>query len=338
MILALSIGGYMNNTNKHKEAHMQGRNAPVAWLLAVSLFLVIAVLLPPGASAEITITLKNSFIEKYKNRATIETNFTVDKAHKKPNPASKDGDLHIAGRAVEVGLPIVAEIMNAASVPEAVARIHDLEGTNEKVVMAGAWRIWTEHGGDSEQVQGRKIPPYKNANPDHVFEIHPVTQIGGLSVAETLRPIEGYKPKQAGPAFHRYEITKSQIIPGETTTTLVTNMAGYNYVEFLLQLNENPYKVSDGYLAKANAHEVDDGELVVRNRRMVFINGSAPAEAVKDLKDGDCLHVLGIPRIDLALVSWRVRNAKTRPYALHWSLPYEIIVVGLYRDNACERI
>ncbi len=31
----------------------------------------------------------------------------------KPNPPSKDGDLHVAGRTEEVGLPIVAEIMNA---------------------------------------------------------------------------------------------------------------------------------------------------------------------------------------------------------------------------------
>jgi len=44
------------------------------------------------------------------------------------------------------------------------------------------------------------------------------------------------------------------------------------------------------------------------------------------------LHVLGIPRIDLALVSWRVRNAGTRPEALRWDLPYEIIVVGVF-DN-----
>jgi hypothetical protein len=228
--------------------------------------------------------------------------------------------------------------MNAASVPAAVTRIHGLEGTGEEVWMAGAWRLWTEHGGDSEQVQGRKIPPYKNANPDHVFEIHPVTKVGDMSVMDTLRPIEGYKPKQAGPAFHRYEITKSQIVPGEDTTTLITNMAGYNYVEFLLVLDEDPHRIPDGYLAKANAHEVDDGELVVRNRRMVFVDGSAPAEAVKNLKDGDCLHVLGIPRIDLALVSWRTRNAKTKPYVLRWSLPYEIIVVGHYKDNACERI
>jgi hypothetical protein len=65
--------------------------------------------------ANIEITLKNDFIEQYKDKATISVSFVVDKAHKRPNPPKKDGDLHAAGRADEVGLPMVAEIMNAAS-------------------------------------------------------------------------------------------------------------------------------------------------------------------------------------------------------------------------------
>ena len=64
---------------------------------------VIACFLSPAIYADTQITLKNSFIEKYKNRATITATYTVDAAHKKPNPASKDGDMHIAGRAREAG-------------------------------------------------------------------------------------------------------------------------------------------------------------------------------------------------------------------------------------------
>lgn len=53
------------------------------------------------------------------------------------------------------------------------------------------------------------------------------------------------------------------------------------------------------------------------------------------MKEGDCQRVLGIPRLDLALVSWRARNAKTNPDALTWNLPYEIIVVDIY-DSECH--
>lgn len=295
---------------------------------------VLAALLAAAVHAETQITLKNSFIEKYKNRATVTATYTIDAAHKKPNPASKDGDMHVAGRAPEVGLPIVAEIMNAASEQAAVDKVHEVEGTGQAIKIAGAWRIWTEHGGDSVQTQGKKLKPFTTSNPEHVFEIHPVTKLDDISVSDSFHPIEGFETKDADRAFHRYETTRSRIIPGKNTTTLITTMAGYNYVEFLVELNEDPKPVTDGTLAMASILDLD-GELLVRNRRMVFVAGTPPDVAVKNLKKGDCLHVLGIPRIDLALVSWRARNVEKRPGALTWSLPYEMIMAGVYEDEAC---
>ena len=115
--------------------------------------LLILLLIPVVAQAQIEITLKNSFIEKFKDRATIDATFTVDKAHKRPNPGAKDGDLHIAGRAPEIGLAIVAEIMNAKDEDSAVNLIHSVEGTNKTVKLSGAWRLWCEHGGESKQIQ-----------------------------------------------------------------------------------------------------------------------------------------------------------------------------------------
>ena len=82
-------------------------------LAAALLFLVCVVC--RSLFANIEITLKNDFIEQFKDQATISVSYTVDKAHRHPNPPKNDGDLHAAGRADEVGLPIVAEIMNASS-------------------------------------------------------------------------------------------------------------------------------------------------------------------------------------------------------------------------------
>jgi len=277
--------------------------------------------------------MKNSFIEKYKNRATIDTSFTIDKAHKKPNSPSKDGDLHIAGRAPEIGLPAVAEIMNAAEKSEAVHVVHEMEGTGKPIAISGAWRMWCEHGGGSKQVQGAKLEPFDTSNPDHVFEIHPVTKIGDKSVLDSLHPIEGFRTKEAHDAFSRYENLKARIIPEakKKATTIVTSMAGYNYVEFVLELSEEPHEVEDGRMVFASVHDLE-GELLVRKRRMVFVKDTPPELAVKSLKKGDRLHVLGLPRIDLALVSWRAKNAKKDPSVLNWNLPYEIIVVGVYKD------
>src|SRR5215470_10531944 len=93
-----------------------------------------------------TLILKKAFVAKFKDRATIDATFFVDHAHKKPNPGAKDGDMHVAGRAPnEIGLPMVAEVMNAKDEKKAVDSIHAVEGTGKSVEISGAWRLWFEH-------------------------------------------------------------------------------------------------------------------------------------------------------------------------------------------------
>lgn len=306
---------------------------------------LILILLPVAGSAQIQITLKNSFIEKFKDRATIDATFTVDKAHKTPNPASKDGDLHVAGRAPEIGLAIVSEIMNAKDEDSAVQAIHAAEQTHKSVKLSGAWRIWCEHGGESMQVQGAALQPFDTTNPDHVFEIHPITSLAGQSISDSLKPIAGFVTKDAEDSFTAYENKKCQLVPNGTkrTTTIITSMAGFNYVEFRIKLHSAPFQVADGMMVfatvlklKATGDSSDDDEeddsIIVRNRRMIFIKGSAPEAAVKNLTKGSVLHVIGVPRICLALVSFRTHNTKKFPGILTWNLPYEMLIVGVYNN------
>ena len=309
-------------------------HSKTSWSIAgQGIGLLILLLIPVVAQAQIEITLKNSFIEKFKDRATVDATFTVDKAHKRPNPGSKDGDLHIAGRAPEIGLAIVAEIMNAKDEDSAVNLIHSVEGKNKTVKLSGAWRLWCEHGGESKQIQGAKLDPFDTTNPSHVFEIHPITSLDGESISESLKPIAGFTPKDAETAFVSYENKKSQIISNgaKKTTTIVTSMGGFNYVEFKIELTQDPRAVTDGTMAFAKVLDLGD-ETLVQKRRMVFVHGSEPETAVKKLHKGDTLHVLGVPRIDLALVSYRTKNAKTTPGILNWNLPYEMLIVAVYPD------
>src|SRR5258708_14227856 len=91
----------------------------------LALALLLGALLPPAAArADVQITLQDTFIERYKDRATLDATYTVDKAHPRANPTAKDGDLHAAGRAPEIGLAAVAEVMNAAAQPDALDRTH----------------------------------------------------------------------------------------------------------------------------------------------------------------------------------------------------------------------
>lgn len=101
-------------------------------------------------AADLTLTLPNDFIEKYKNRATIATEFEIHFAHKapkKPSPSkpANDGDIHISGIASELRMPAVAELMNAAGQPKSARLRKQDEGRKGSAhgglaFLAGAWR------------------------------------------------------------------------------------------------------------------------------------------------------------------------------------------------------
>src|SRR5258708_26481541 len=69
-----------------------GRQAIIAYLAVDSQL----------APKHVSIEIGRSFIEKYQNRVTIRTRFTVDKAMAAPLPPPLDGDVHFAGRAPQV--------------------------------------------------------------------------------------------------------------------------------------------------------------------------------------------------------------------------------------------
>jgi hypothetical protein len=290
------------------------------------------VLLPLAVQAEIEITLKNSFIEKFKNRATIDATFTIDKAHAHANPANKDGDLHAAGRAPEIGLAAVAEVMNAKFETAALDLIHQGEQSGTPLQVRGIWRLWCEHGGDVEFVQGNPLSPFDTTNPPHVFEVHPLLKVGDQRLEDSFKPIDGFTYKDAAQAFRSYENLSSHIKPGSSQTTITTTMAGFNYVEFAIQLNEEPtHTIEDGLTVLASVLDLQ-GELLVHNRRMVFAQGTEPFEKVRALHKGSTLHVVGIPRINLSLLSFRVAHKAQKPESLDWSLPYEMVVVAAFDD------
>jgi hypothetical protein len=290
---------------------------------------VVAIWLSAGNCLAAAITLQNSFIKQYANRATMTANCVIDHAHAKPNPPIKDGDLHIAVRSKDIGLPAVAEIMNAASEPAALTLVKTNDANDQPVQIRGAWRLWCEHPSKTPQVQGRPVPSAKNTNPDHVFEIHPISSIGNIAVLASFKPIVGYKPYPAEKAFTRYETLSCKITPGATTTTIETPKAVYNYAEFVIRPTESRESLPDGTRIQADVLD-NNGKIVVR-RPMVFVKGSPPEQAVRNLAKNTTMHVTGIPRISLKNVLWRSQMAKQgkREY-LTATLPYEMIIAAAH--------
>lgn len=282
-------------------------------------------------SAE-TLVLKRAWVETFKDRATIDAAFIIDHAHKHPNAPAEDGDMHVAGRAPkEIGLPMVAELMNAAGTLEkaAVDLIHANEGNQKASPITGAWRLWFEHPAAS-QTQFAPVSPATNTNPDHSFEIHPITKYGGQDVAGSLDFVPQFPAHDAKSSFGSYEKMSLTMQASATAITMDAKKSGFNYAVFRMKLRATPTKLGDGGLAViADVLDDKDPETVLASKvRMIFVPGTGPWKLIgKDAGDGSEFDALGIPRLNLNAISKFAAAAGSTTSTR--KLPYEMIVVGL---------
>jgi hypothetical protein len=281
---------------------------------------------------QIEITLRKSFIDSLKNRVGLTVNYQIVIAHKKPNLAQNDGDLHIAGIGKHVGLPMVAEIMNAKDYKPALQLVHGNEGAANTISLTGAWRIWCEHAAKGEhQVQGGEFPEIVNSNPAHVFEIHPVTKIGVIDLTRSLRAVDGFTYKDADAAFARYMKTKCKLEKSGKMVKITTYGVGFNYAEFWIGILDTKQSiVEDGRFIHCSVMDKDKN-IICDRMRMVFPKNTDAENQVSVLKKGAVLHVVGIPRVDLSEVADRITYSATNPGMLDLNLPVEMIVVAVLK-------
>jgi hypothetical protein len=289
----------------------------------------IAYLAVTSGTKDITVQIHRSFIERYKNRVTIDATMTVDRVMPEPFPPSLDGDLHFSGRAPQVGLPIVAEISNAKAHKDAMEAAHRAGGSGTPIRIAGVWRVWPEHATGGPETQGDSLGAYRMANPSHVFEIHPVTRLSGIELLDSFVPVDGFKPGDAERTIPIYEKASCTLKVNRDTVSVTTPAGLYNDVEFIMEIIDDQQVVDDGRFVNAAVHDTKGG-LLVNSVRMVFAAGTPPEVAVRRRRRGDRLHVFGMPRVSFAELSRRVRAAAQNPAVLTGTLPYEIIVLGVY--------
>jgi hypothetical protein len=283
---------------------------------------------------QVNIVLKRSFLDELASKTSLSVDYIVDKSHPRPNPPSKDADLHFAGRSKKIGMNSVGEIMNARDEDETVQFIKSLQGKDQKITIEGAWRIWCEHPNEQDEfVQSATVKPATSTNPPHIFEIHPVTQVESTDLSGTLHHISGYKYKKAENAFRAYASTPFEIKKlSNKRVQLLTRGVGYNYVKFkAIMLEEQPFDAADGGSFVLAQILDEDEEVIVPKIRLVFLKGSKPQEKARTWKQDEVLTFVGIPRISASLIKWRLDNYKNPEYrdALEWSLPYEMIVAAV---------
>jgi hypothetical protein len=199
--------------------------------------------------------------------------------------------------------------------------------------ISGAWRIWFEHPSAQPQVQFDDVPPAGNTNPDHCFEIHPITQYAGNSILNSLHEISGYTPKDAESAFGRYEKLPATLEIDDQTVMITSKKVGFNYVKFTAELAGKPESLdnndagtSDGQVVLANVMNDAGDEVLVDNVRLIFIAGTQPASELASAPEGATLEFLALPRLDLNAISAFIEAGGSGTVVR--KLPYEMIVVG----------
>ena len=302
-------------------------------LLRLVPFLLVIAWLPVQAQQTYTVVLKKAWAKKYANRAGIEADMTIRWSHKTPNTISddgKDGDLHFSGESGDVGLPFVAEVVNArmAGQQAAVNTIKARADDGTPVTIAGAWRLWFEHP-SKKQTQGANNAFHPdNTNPDHSFEIHPVNRVGSLQVGESFVMVPGYTAYTAETAFTFFDECRVEIKASQSGITIRSRKLKYNYVEFDIELTKKPTAVVDGFIVPARITAGQGDETVVEGaRRMIFVGGTPAAQAIAGASAGDRFTVLGVPRINLRRVLELVDQHGTTQFESR--LPYEMIIVGV---------
>jgi len=297
--------------------------------IAAALFVAAA---PLASQAKYEVRLKRAWVRKFADRATVDATMEVRHTHRSANQVEsggKDGDLHFSGVSADIGLPFVAEVVNARQQGQlaAIQVIKDREASGDLLSITGAWRLWFEHPAKRQTQGGRNAFHPDNTNPDHSFEIHPASKIDDEDVSGAFIPIQGYEAYSADVAFPYFESSTVTIKASRTGISIRSKKLKYNYVEFDAELAEAPREVADGFIVKARFLD-DDGEQVGDGfRRLIFVGETDAAEAIQDVAAGDFIRVLAIPRLDLNAVLEMVARQGTRQFEAR--LPYEMIVVGV---------
>lgn len=303
-----------------------------------------------AADPKFEIQLKKTWAQTFMDRTSIEAEMIIHHSHKQPNKVgqkSEDGDLHFSGESNDIGLPFVAEVVNAAAETKATDFIKATAKANEdnpdhetSVHVTGAWRLWFEHPSTQQKQGGTNAFSPDTTNPNHSFEIHPVSMVKGsaqntFDVTNEIVPVEDFKTKKlfeaydTQTAFPYYEGLTILVRASGSGIAIRSNQLKYNYVKFDVELTQKPKKVSDGYIALArvvddNAEEGDlPGQL-----RLIFVDGTDGAKAMSKAKAGSSFTVLGIPRLNLNAILQLVKKNGTAQFTA--KLPYEMIIVGIY--------
>ncbi len=303
-------------------------------VLRVILFLLMA----PSSLFAAEIWLRESVVKKHLNDILVTIQATPDHIGEKARPIKQDCNLHVPLRSNDIKVAILGEIKNACSQPEKMAatywssKLKPLEG--QIIEAKGVLRVWLEHPpqGGKRQCECDPLPRYTNSTPNHMVQLHPLTQLGNISFLEMTRGVQkgdipyiGFRGGKLPSTLNRKRISIRRVSKaGETYIAIKGSRTGYSHWTLLAVVMSTAEKRKDGHAFDvAVVHR--DG-FMERNLRALTIKGTAADKSTESLEVNDEVVLFGIMRLDLALIERKAgQKWKTIP------MPYELIVLDIMR-------
>jgi hypothetical protein len=313
-------------------------------------FLLVAAIPLAAQSKGSSIVLKTSWANQFRNELSIDATLTVLGLNK---GQEVDGDIHGGSRTNTVGLPMVAEILNGRATQQAAGRTALDPGTNAQKSVYGAWRLWFEHppagGGTQCQTFSGSTPPIcehqaltgADSNPAHSFEIHPVLEVGGVSVARSslVLTTANTSVKDTDKAFQDYTGKNKilHIVRSASALTLTSITLQDNYVEIQVRVTharvqthrQKDGKVDGGFVIADVISSSDPEQVLKKDLRLFYYRDSEPGDALDNAKAGSSFRLLGMPRINLdaVLTSSEGKSSLVMP------VPFEFVIVAKLKDE-----
>jgi len=193
---------------------------------------------------------------------------------------------------------------------EALAFVKTAASANEQnpssqqgtIRVSGAWRLWFEHPSESQIQGGDNDFTPDTTNPNHSFEIHPISMVSAASgqgdridVRKFIVPVEDVKTKElfeaypAETAFPYFEGLKTTIKASKSGVAIRSGQLKYNYVDFHFELTKKPKRVADGYIALARITGEETEPALPGELRLIFVDGTAGAKAMAEASSGERL-------------------------------------------------
>lgn len=306
-------------------------------LLSMVVALVLLITVAPVSAAELE--LRESFLQSQADKVITTITATVAHIGKNAHSLSEDCDLHVPLRSRDLEIPILAEMKNACSMKPAgepnsywSQKIYD-ETFGKAVSVSGVLRIWLEHppSGAVAQVEGERVQPYVNSNPDHQVELHPLTQVGALDLRDHIKWIElngqryeGYGPDKLITVLNKTITVQRTTHDGVSYVRLHGPKTGFNHWALSARVVGTPTTLSERLLLRLdvlNGNSVVPGAISVP---AVVVAGTEAFTKAQSLGNGNIIDFLALGRIYVPEV---LSHVNSTPQDI--LLPLEFVLLDL---------